>query len=327
MALLSAGLAVIAIVALCVGQETIPLPRIFHHLLHSGDRYADPEWVIVVKLRLPRLMAGVIAGAALALAGAIFQGLLRNPLAEPFILGISGGAAIGVCAGILLEASIHLGHYSIPFLACGGALFTMFLIYQLSRTGARFSIYTMILAGVIVNAICSAFIMFFMTISTNEQLHSIIYWLMGRLDIADTHLIIFAGVLTALTAAAMYYYARDLNILTLGEDDAHNLGVDVERVKRVMFFCASLLTACAVTVGGIIGFVGLLVPHFARALVGPDHRLSLPVGMLSGALLLCLADLVARTVISPSELPVGVVTALVGGPFFLIILRRRRMIF
>ena len=331
MAALGGAVLLVVLLSLSVGQEHIPLAKVWRYgwgaLRGAGGNDADPHYVILFSLRLPRLISGLIAGACLAVAGAVFQGLLRNPLAEPFILGVSSGAALGVCAGIILELHLLLGFYTIPFLACGGALLTMALIYSLSRTGARFSIFNMILSGVIVNAIMSAIIMFLMSISTDRQLHSIVFWLMGRLDIADARLNGLVGAVAAATLFVVYYYARDLNVLTLGEEDAHYLGVNVERVKSILFVAASMLTACAVSISGIIGFVGLLVPHFARSLVGPDHRLVFPVSLVSGALLLCVADMVARTAVAPSEIPVGVVTALVGGPFFLYILKRRRMVF
>lgn len=326
---LGAGLLLTVIAALSIGQETIPFSRVWQYVWEAlrGIGGDEPQRVILFSLRWPRLVSGLIAGGCLAVAGAVFQGLLRNPLAEPFILGVSSGAALGVAAGIILEAGLLLGFYTIPFLACAGALLTMWLIYSLSRTGARFSVFNMILSGVIVNAVMSAIIMFIMSISTDRQLHSIVFWLMGRLDIADARLNGLVGTAAIITLLVIYYFARDLNVLTLGEEDAHYLGVNVERTKRILFVAASMLTACAVSISGIIGFVGLLVPHFARALVGPDHRLVFPVSLVSGALLLCAADILARTAAAPAEIPVGVVTALVGGPFFLFILRRKRMVF
>jgi len=329
MVALGAGLGVVILLSLSLGQETIPFARVGQYIWDAlaGRGGDEPARIILISLRWPRLLSGLISGACLAMAGAVFQGLLRNPLAEPYILGVSSGAALGVAAGVIFEVHLLLGFYTIPFLAVGGALFTMGLIYSLSRTGARFSMFSMILAGVIVNAIMSAAIMFIMSLSTDRQLHSIVFWLMGRLDIADARLNGVVGVVALAAMFVVYYYARDLNVMTLGEDDAHYLGVNVERVKRILFVAASVLTACAVSISGIIGFVGLLVPHFARAVVGPDHRLSYPVAVVSGPLLLCLADIVARTVAAPAEIPVGVVTALVGGPFFLFILKRKQSSF
>mgnify|MGYP000191620798 CR=1 FL=1 len=329
MFILAAVLCAVILLSLCLGQEPISPARAWGYIrdAFAGRGGDEPERIILLSLRWPRLLSGIIAGACLAVAGAVFQGLLRNPLAEPYILGVSSGAALGVAAGIILEVHLLLGFYTIPFLAVGGALFTMGLIYSLSRTGARFSMFSMILSGVIVNAIMSAAIMFIMSLSTDRQLHSIVFWLMGRLDIADARLNGLVGAVGAAAMLVIYYYARDLNVMTLGEDDAHYLGVNVERVKRILFIAASALTACAVSISGIIGFVGLLVPHFARALVGPDHRLSYPVAAVTGAALLCVADIVARTAAAPTEIPVGVVTALVGGPFFLLILKRKQSSF
>jgi len=318
-----------AVLSLCAGENSYSPAHVVKVLLDAarGVASSSPDYSIIVHLRAPRLLSGIIVGVSLATAGATFQGLMRNPLAEPFVLGIAGGASIGVGLGVILQAVSHFGYFAIPALAFGGAMMSMWLIYYLSRIGPGFSIFNMILSGVIVNAFCSALIMFLMTVSSARELRGIVFWLMGRLDIADAGLNGIAGVASAAACAVIYYFARDLNLLTLGEDDAHSLGVNVELTKRVLFICASALTACAVSVSGIVGFVGLLVPHFARAIAGPDHRRMLPVSMLSGAVLLCAADVLARSLIAPSEIPVGVITALIGGPFFLIILKRRKVMF
>lgn len=319
-------LALAAMLSMCLGEKFTPPAELLRLLFH-GRGSQSTDFTILFQLRLPRLVSGIIVGMSLATAGAALQGLLRNPLAEPFVLGIAGGASIGVSAGILLQAVSHFGLYAIPVLACAGALSSMWLIYYLARSGAGFSVFNMILSGVIVNAVCSALIMFIMTVSSASELHGIVFWLMGRLDIADAGLNGMVGAAAIVACFAIFYHARDINLMALGEDDAHNLGVDVERVKRVLFISASVLTACAVSISGIVGFVGLLVPHFARSIVGADHRMVIPVSMISGALLLVLADTLARTIIAPSEIPVGVITALIGGPFFLIVLRRRKAAF
>ncbi|MEW5944718.1 MAG: iron ABC transporter permease [bacterium] len=283
---------------------------------------SDTREVILFELRLPRVITGILVGGCLATAGAIFQGLLRNPLADPFILGVSSGAALGVTLGTLLSLPLVLGPSAVPLLAAAGALAAMNLVYHLSKVGVRLSIYNLIISGVIVNAVGSALIMFLVSLMTRE-LHGALFWLMGRLDTTTIGMNRALGIVAAAVFAGVMWYSRDLNALVLGEEDAFHLGVNVEWVKRFMFFAASVLTGCAVAGGGIVGFVGLIVPHGARALVGPDHRFVFPAAALMGAALLVAADIGARTLVSPAEIPVGVITALLGGPFFLVLLKRK----
>ncbi len=285
-----------------------------------GDGSATVDQVILYQVRLPRCLFAAIVGSALATAGVLYQGLLRNPLAEPFILGISGGAALGAVVAV---ATGLAGLFWVrPVLSLAGALTAMALVFVIGRSGTTLRPTTLLLAGVIVNAFFSALIMFFISISTERQLHDITHWLMGNLGSAD---LVDLRVLFALLAAGFVFawaQARPLNLLSMGEETAGYLGVNVERVKIILFVTGSLLTALAVAFSGIIGFVGLIIPHMVRLVFGSDHRLLLPAACLFGGAFLVAADTIARSVVPYAELPVGVVTALCGAPFFLYLLKR-----
>jgi len=279
------------------------------------------EKTIIFSIRLPRVIFAGLVGASLSAAGVIFQALLRNPLADPFILGVSGGSAVGAIVGIIIGlGSIPFG---IPALAFLGASATVVLVFFIGRTRGELHSNTLLLSGVIVNAFFSAVIMFLISMSRNADLHNIMFWLMGDLSIAAWVKIIFISVLLFVGFMVIYSYARPLNLIVAGEETAMQLGVNVERTKIVLFLAGSLVTAVAVSFSGIIGFVGLIIPHIMRMLLGPDHRILLPASLLFGASFLVVADTVARTVIPYSELPVGVITALCGAPYFIYLLRRR----
>jgi iron complex transport system permease protein len=290
---------------------------------HEGSTFlADSEKTILFSVRLPRIVFAGIVGAALSLAGVVFQGLLRNPLAEPFILGVSGGAAVGAIAGILLGiAAIPFG---VPLLAFLGSVVTVILVFMVGRGKSGINSTTFLLAGVIINAFFSAIIMFLISISSRADLHHIAFWLMGDLSLARFEEIVMAGTFLAGAFLIIYAYARPLNLIIGGEETAMQLGVNVERTKIILFLAGSLITAVAVSFAGIIGFVGLIVPHMMRMLFGSDHRLLLPASFLFGAAFLITADTIARTLIAHTELPVGVVTALCGAPYFIYLLKTRR---
>jgi iron complex transport system permease protein len=258
------------------------------------------------------------------MAGSVLQALLRNPLADPFVLGISSGAAVGAVLAILFGlGTTFLGTYAVPGSAFGGALFTLFLVYFIARVEGRAPTNTMLLAGVIVSSFFSAVIMFLISATSDEQIYNVTFWLMGNLEYMASQslgviflfLMVGGGILLAL--------ARDFNLLALGEETASELGVDVERVKKTAFIFASLITGAVVSVSGLIGFVGLIVPHVVRMIWGPDHRFLLPASALVGAMLMVVADTLARTVMAPTEIPVGVVTAMGGAPFFVYLLRKK----
>jgi iron complex transport system permease protein len=317
-------------VSVSLGAVTIPLSKSWSILGHqflgfsSSGKWTASDSSIILDLRLPRIVSGALVGSALAMAGSVLQALLRNPLADPFVLGISSGAAVGAVLAILFGlGTTFLGAYAVPGSAFAGALFTLFLVYFIARVEGRAPMNTMLLAGVIVSSFFSAVIMFLISATSDEQIYNVTFWLMGNLEymasqslgIIFLYLIVGGGILLAL--------ARDFNLLALGEETASELGVDVERVKKTAFIFASLITGAVVSVSGLIGFVGLIVPHMVRMIWGPDHRFLLPASALVGAMLMVVADTLARTVMAPTEIPVGVVTALGGAPFFVYLLRKK----
>jgi len=277
--------------------------------------------VILFQLRLPRVVLAGVVGAALASSGAVFQGLFRNPLADPAIIGISSGAALGAIGVIVFAGSGALGAFGVPLAAFVCALLTAVLVYRLARIGPAVHVATLLLAGIAVAAVISSIMSLVMSFS-GEQVRDIYAWLLGGLVGQGWGSIAAVVPLVALGVVAAALTARDLNLMALGEERAAQLGVEVDRLKRRSIAIGALLAACAVSVAGVIGFVGLMTPHLIRVFVGADHRRLLPAVLLAGPVLLILADLVSRIVLAPQELPVGVVTALLGGPFFLYLLRR-----
>jgi iron complex transport system permease protein len=331
-ALAGVGLALLLLlVALALGASLgaghVPLGR----LLGVGRPLGTEERVIALRIlwevRLPRVLLAAVLGGALTVAGIGFQALLRNPLADPYVLGVSGGASLGGVTALLLgvgAAGGMLGTVGVPGAAFLGALAALVLIERVASVGGRFTVHTLLLTGVIFNAFSAALIYFIQSVASLEQLHAIVFYLMGRVPYEYGYPAVAALAVVCLAATgALLGLARDFNALSLGEEGAHQLGVEVERTRRLTYLLGSLLTGIAVALAGLIGFVGLVVPHLLRLLLGPDHRVLIPAGFLGGGAFLVVADLAARTVAIPNELPVGVLTALVGGPFFLLLLRRR----
>lgn len=326
-------LAVSIILAAGIGAVRIS-PKVIISMLASRTGLVHPyvTWLpsdetIIFQIRLPRVLAAALVGTALSVAGVLFQGLLRNPLADPYVIGTSGGAAFGASLGVVL-----FGHFSffgfgaIPTLAFLGALGTMTLVYRLSRVGGGTPVVTLLLAGFAVSVILGYSVSFLMIVNERFELNTrVIYtWLLGGIwverwnQLGIISLIVIAGVVVALTLA------RSLNGFALGDECAGYLGISVEREKATVIAVGSLLTAAAVSAGGLIGFVGLIVPHFLRLLFGPNHLRLLPLAALAGATFLVTADLLARIVMLPNELPVGILTAFIGGPAFLLLLRRAK---
>ncbi len=277
--------------------------------------------VILFQLRLPRVFLAAVVGAALASSGLVFQGLFRNPLADPAIIGVSSGAALGAIAVIVTLGAGSLGAFGVPLAAFGGALATAFVVYRLARIGPAVHVATLLLAGIAVAAVISSLMSLVMSFS-GSQIRDIYAWLLGGLVAQGWPQIGAVVPLVSLGVGAAAFSAHDLNVVSLGEERAAQLGIEVDRVKRRSIATGALLAASAVSVAGVIGFVGLMTPHLLRLFVGADHRRLLPAVLLGGPTLLILADLVARTALAPQELPVGVITALLGGPFFLYLLRR-----
>jgi len=316
---------VIGAVSLCVGSVHIDLGNILRYLskaLTGNLSINSQEELIIFSVRLPRIIFAGIVGASLSLGGVIFQALLRNPLADPYVLGISGGSALGAIVGIVTGAgSFYLG---IPLLAFLGALATVFLVFVVAG-GTRGPLLdnSLLLSGVVVNAFFSAAILFFLSVVNSMELHSITFWLMGDLSRASMKEISTAAFCLIAGFVFLYAQARKLNLIVQGEETALHLGVNVERTKQWLLIVTSLITAVAVSLAGIIGFVGIMVPHLMRLVFGSDHRLLLPVSALFGACFLVIADTLARVILAPAELPVGVITALCGAPYFIFLLKRK----
>jgi iron complex transport system permease protein len=286
---------------------------------------------VLVAIRLPRVLLGVLVGAALATAGAALQGLFRNPLADPGLVGVTNGAALAAAAMIVVghgglpgPAWQALRPFALPLAAFAGGLLTTLVVYRIARFGPHTVVATMLLAGVALNALAAAGTGFLTFVASDEQLRSITFWYLGSLGGTTWQALVVAGPLLALALAVILRTARPLNALLLGEDEAGHVGVEVDRVKRILVVATALAVGAAVSVAGAIGFVGLVTPHLLRLSIGPDHRTLLPAAAALGATLLLGADLVARTVVAPAELPIGIVTAGLGAPFFLWLLLRDR---
>ena len=280
------------------------------------------EETIIFQIRLPRIVLGFLVGAALGVAGTAMQGLFKNPMADPYIIGISSGAALGATVAIVFGLD-KAGMYTIPLVAFIGATAAIFLVYNIASVGGKLPVGTLLLAGIAVSLFLSAITSFMMYIS-GEKLHGIIFWLMGGLWASSWDRVWISFPLIFVGTTIIYIFARDLNVMLLDEDPAQHLGVDVEGLKKIMMISTSLITASAVAISGIIGFVGLIIPHTMRILVGPDHRILLPCSALVGGIFLVWADTLARTIIAPTEIPVGIITALFGAPFFIYLLRKRK---
>ncbi len=304
------ALVVACLISLLAGA--VPLPA--NDVWHSG----------IFRLRLARTALCVVAGAGLSAAGVVFQAILRNPLAEPYVLGVSSGAGLGAALAIVLGLSAA-GAWTLPATAFAGALGTILLVYALARTPTGTApVQTLLLSGVVVSAVLGSILMFVVSVAPSEKLHGIVWWLLGNLQVFDWGLLRIVSAVVAAGLAVSVLFARDLNLIALGEEPAAHLGLDVEWTKKLFFLLASLMTGATVAACGLIGFVGLIVPHTVRLVAGPDHRRLVAASALAGAAFLVLADSVARTIIAPREVPIGVITAILGGPFFLGLLRQRK---
>jgi iron complex transport system permease protein len=326
--LLSLLLVLVILVSITMGSVKIPPFRsiriLFQSILGLKGAGSETERTIILSLRLPRAILAGFVGAGLSVSGAAFQALLRNPLADPYILGVSSGAAVGAILAILLGLStFSLG---LPLASFLGALLTILVVFYFGRQEGKIHPNTLLLAGVIIGSFLSALIMFFISISQREELHTIIFWLMGDFSFANARAILIIVPYILLGVFLLYLRSRQLNLILSGEEHAVQLGVDVERVKLICYLSASLITAASVSVCGLIGFVGLIIPHSVRLILGPDHRLLIPSAALVGASFLIASDTFARTILSPTELPVGVITAAFGGPFFIYLLRTRKVV-
>ena len=320
------GFGAVLLATLLVAPLVGPTPVDFRRAFDFSIPFADnTDAQIFFIARLPRTLAGAAVGALFAAAGVVFQGLLRNPLATPFTLGVSTGAALGAILAISFNWSIGVaGISAVPVAAFAGSLMAVAIVYALAQARHRgLSTTVLLLAGVTMNAFFSAMILFVQYFSSFADTYRTLRWLMGDLDVSSYQPLL-AALPTAVAAFAVFaWLARPLNLLSLGADSAESRGLDVTTAQRAAFFSASLATGAAVSIGGPIGFVGIIIPHLVRLLVGPDHRLVLPASALFGAAFLTGCDVVARTILAPVELPVGIITALIGGPFFLWLLIKK----
>jgi iron complex transport system permease protein len=280
----------------------------------------DAARLIIFKIRLAMILLAGLVGFSLSSGGVVFQALLRNPLADPFILGVSSGSAFGAILGIFFGFTFSLG---VPLMSFVGALMTIFLIMALGARKMGMESSTILLTGVIINAFFSAIIMFFISTAADSRLHTMLFWLYGDLSQSRYGPLAMIAPVVFITSLILYGFSRHLNLITAGEETAFQLGVEVERAKKICLLMVSLIIGLVVSFSGLIGFVGLIVPHLGRMAFGSDHRLLIPVASLGGAIFLIVADTLARTIISPSELPVGVITAFLGAPFFIYLLKTR----
>lgn len=319
---MAATLGVLFAVVVVVGIAGAAFGSVHINLLTALREPASPDHAILFEARLPRVLMGAIVGAVLAVVGAALQALVRNPLAEGGILGISGGGAFGAIIALVLFSRLGGTAEMVPLFAFGAALLSTVAVYRLSLVDGRLEPLTLLLVGVIFNAVWGAAIMLVNSVVNFYYTHSILFWLMGSLEAPTYHEVITVAVLGLAGCVMLTARARDMNLLSLGDEAAAELGVEVDAVRRLIFVVTSVMIGAAVSVSGIISFVGLIVPHITRLAFGADHRLLLPASILGGAAFMVAADLVARIAIAPAELPVGAITALCGGPFFVYMLRQ-----
>jgi iron complex transport system permease protein len=298
---------------------------ILENLVDSSGITQTAE-VIITQIRLPRVICGALVGAALAAAGVTYQGIFRNPMADPYVIGASTGASVGSALVLVLGVGISvLGVNTLQIFAFVGSLTTVLLVYTISRVGSRVPVTTLLLTGIAISLFQNAIVTYMKTIASDQILHGLTFWLIGSLaptENWDKAWAILPFILVGTVIA--YLYSRDLNILALGEDQAQHLGVEIEKVKRILLVSGALMTAAAVSISGLIGFVGLIIPHLTRVLIGPDHRVLLPTSVVVGASFLMICDALSRVIMGSGEAPVGVITALSGAPFFIYLLRRKR---
>jgi iron complex transport system permease protein len=323
LAWLAALLVVSLLMSVMVGSASLTPREVLRGLFEGGSR--DAAATIVRKIRLPRTMLAGIVGACLSLAGLGFQAISRNPLADPSVLGVSSGASFGLMVAVLLGIAGPTSNPILPTLfAFGGALLAAALVYAIAQVDGRLPMTTLLLSGVIIGLFFTSCVMLATVVLAAAELQGVVFWLMGNLAPAKTGTLLVLGVVLLVGVAVLIRQAPRLNLLALGEEQALQLGVEAERVKRAVFVAASLVTGAAISAAGSIGFVGLIVPHAARLLLGPDNRALVPTSVVLGAAFLILADLGARTIAAPTELPVGVITSFCGAPLFVYLLRRRR---
>lgn len=309
----------VTLFSLWVGEFDISLIEIPNILQNHKESI---EYTVITQIRLPRIVLGFAIGGALSLAGVLLQGIYRNPLVEPYTLGISGGAALGVTLVIVFGLQQTIGYYILPISGFVGAIITIILVYSLSIKKGRLKMQNMLLIGVMISFISSSIMMFLMSISSSDNIHSIVFWIMGSLDEPNMSLINLTWIIALVGLIVSYLFVQPLNALRLGEEKARHLGINTEWAIRLLFLLASLLAGASVAVAGVIGFVGLVIPHLVRLMVGTDYRILLISTFITGGSFIVLCDSIARTIIAPNELPVGVITGIIGGTLFIAVLAK-----
>jgi iron complex transport system permease protein len=316
--------------SITTGASDASIVDVVGNTLGADATFNMRDRIIVFDIRLPRAILGFLIGASLAVSGTVMQGLFRNPLADPGLVGVASGASLGAVVMIVLGGSfaaplyLLLGIFALPMAAFGGGLVTTLLLYRIATSNGQTSVATMLLAGIALGSLAGAVTGLLVYMANDQQLRDLTFWGMGSLAGATWIKIATAAPIILLSFAALPFMARGLNALTLGEAAAFHMGVPVQRLKNIAIICVAAATGASVAVSGGIGFVGIVVPHVLRMIIGPDHRFLLPASALLGGSLLIFADVLARTVVAPAELPIGIITAAVGGPFFLWILLRHR---
>jgi len=316
-------LLLVAVISLSFGSLNLSPLRVMKVLFSPSDTSQSLN-VIIKQIRLPRIILSFLVGAGLSIAGVVFQGVIRNPMVDPYIVGISAGAGTGVTLAIVLNLQFSFLFFNtLPLMAFIGSLITVYIVYNLAKTKDKVPVVTFLLAGVAVGFVLNALMSFLMVIGTRD-LQKIVYWLLGSLSTASWSDIRLMLPYFLIGNVIIIFFLKDLNLILLGERSAQHLGVDVEKSKKYLIIGASLVTASVVSVSGSIGFIGLIVPHIARLLVGPDHKKLYPTAAILGGIFLIISDDLARIVLSPMEVPVGIITALTGGPYFIYLLRKTK---
>ena len=306
---------IISVLAILLGISKGSVNISFSELLHIQNRP-------ILYLRLSRIVLAIIAGSGLAVAGTVLQAVLRNSLAEPYLLGTSSGAGLAAVLAII----IGLDKLYLPLAAFLGAILTVILVYNLARHGNKVGVQSLILAGVIVSIAFGAIMVFLISTSGNEALHGIMWWLWGSLQVYDIKLLLMVSITVITGIIAIFTFSQDLNAISIGEEEAIHLGINTETIKKILFFITSLITASLVCICGIIGFVGLIIPHIMRSVVGPNHKVLIPTTCLAAATFMVICDLLSRTLFSPLEIPIGVITAVIGTPIFIILLKSKQKV-
>lgn len=329
---LAIALVVVAIIAVAFGSFLIPMASVastvikripFFSSLFTLQSVKRSTETIIMQIRLPRVVLAILVGSALSTAGVVYQALFRNPMADPYIIGVSSGGALGAAVAFMIGINMSgWGVSAVPVFAFVGSALTAFVVYQLARRGSKIPVASLLLSGLAFGAFINA-ILSFLLIVKGEDLHRIFFWLLGGFSARNWSHVKMCLPFICLGLFFSIAVAKDLNIALLGDERAQHLGLEVERLKKVIFLFTSMLVAAAVSVSGLIGFVGLMTPHILRLIIGPDHRYLVPASALGGGLFLLLADLFARTILAPTEIPVGIVTAFFGVPFFIFLLKRK----